>query len=184
MRNRTELAKYFGELGYKTGAEIGTCYGTYAEKLYQNIPDLKLIAVDNWDNPETTRRERGSKVPVETQARIKLAPYDVIIVKKSSMEAAKEIPDESLDFVYIDADHTYESVRDDIREWSKKVRPGGIVSGHDYYEFRSGKGGIIRAVDEYVKKYGYELHLTAWDKENPARDERQPSWWFFKEAPN
>src|SRR3989344_1221990 len=94
MRNRTELAKYFGELGFKTGAEIGTCYGAYAEKLYQNIPDLKLIAVDNWDNPETTRRERDRKVSVETKARAKLAPYGTIIVKKSSMEAVKKVPDE------------------------------------------------------------------------------------------
>ena len=180
MRNRTELAKYFGELGFKSGAEIGTCYGAYAERLYQNIPGLKLIAVDNWDNPETSRRERDRKVSVETKARAKLAPYGTIIVKKSSMEAVKKVPDESLDFVYIDAGHTYKSVKEDIREWSKKVRPGGIVSGHDYYEFRSGRGGIIPAVDEYVKEHGYELHLTDWDKENPAKDERQPSWWFKK----
>lgn len=181
MKNRTELAKYFGELGFKKGAEIGTCYGAYAERLYQNIPGLSLIAVDNWDNPETTRRERGRTVTVEAKARAKLAPYGATIIKKSSMEAVKDVPDEFLDFVYIDADHTYEAVKEDIREWSRKVRPGGIVSGHDYYEFKSGRGGIIPAVDEYIAKYGYKLNLTEWDKTNPERDERQPSWWFVKE---
>ena len=48
------------------------------------------------------------------------------------MQALEDFLDNSLDFVFIDANHTFEYVVNDIAEWSKKVRPGGIISGHDF----------------------------------------------------
>ena len=51
-----------------------------------------------------------------------------------------------VDFVFIDAEHTYEGVRDDIIAWSPKVRPGGIIAGHDYTPERF--PGVVAAVDE------------------------------------
>lgn len=180
MKNRIELARYFGKLGFKYGAEIGACFGYYSEILCKNIPGLKLIAIDNWNNNANTKREMTLHMSGEKVTREKLAPYGATVIKKDSMEAVKDIPDESLDFVFIDADHSYKAVRDDIQEWSKKVRKGGIVSGHDYYVFKSGKGGVIKAVDEYVKEHGYKLELTDWDNKNPVRDDRQPCWYFIK----
>lgn len=181
MKNRTELTQYFADLGFRKGAEIGTCYGFFAARLHETIPGLTLFAVDNWDNPETERREKRHNSPtVEEQCRERLSVYGTIIVKKSSVEASKFINDGQLDFVYIDAGHDYENVKADIEAWTPKVRKGGIVSGDDYYEFRSGKGGVIPAVNEYVAKYGYELNLTEWDNENPLQDERQPQWYFTK----
>jgi|CXWL01.1.fsa_nt_gi predicted O-methyltransferase YrrM len=179
LKNRLELAKYFAKLGFKKGAEIGVCSGHYSEILCQNIPGLKLFAIDNWNNPRNTRRENqlGS---LESITKKKLAPYKATIIKKDSQAAAKKFVDESLDFVYIDADHTYESVKNDIHAWVKKVRKGGIVAGHDYYVFRSGNRGVIDAVNEYVKEHKIKLSTTNWDKENPLRDDRQPSWFFVK----
>jgi predicted O-methyltransferase YrrM len=100
------------------------------------------------------------------------------------MEALADISDESLDFVFIDAGHTYDDVKKDVEEWAKKVRVGGIVSGHDYYESKEGRYGlgIIKAVDEYIKKTGYVLQIIGWDKENPDRDSRQPCWYFVKDT--
>lgn len=180
MKNRLELIQHFGELGFKVGAEIGTCYGVFAEKMYKNIPGLTLFAIDNWSNPETERRERVHERHVETWARNALANYGAIIIKMDSVEAARYVADGSLDFVYIDGDHTYKGAKADIEAWAPKVRIGGIVSGDDYYDFPSGRGGVIPAVDEYVALHNIELHTTPWDKENPDRDERQPAWWFIK----
>lgn len=173
MKNRTELAKYFARLGFKKGAEIGVAYGYYSKVLLDNIPGLNLFSIDPWI-------KRGNKT--YSMAMEILSVYkDCTILRSSSMDAVKDIADESLDFVFIDADHNYESVKEDIREWSKKVRKGGIISGHDYYVFRySGNRGVIDAVNEYVKGHGYELNLTDWDKGNPVKDDRQPSWYFFK----
>jgi len=181
IKNRIELAKYFNELGFKYGAEIGTCFGRYSEILCENIPGLKLLAIDSWNNKQNTARENVAKISGEESTRIKLAPYNADIIKSTSMDAVGLVEDGSLDFVFIDAAHDYHSVAEDIREWSKKVRIGGIVSGHDYYIFRnSGNRGVIDAVDEYIKKYDIELLTTSWDKKNPVRDDRQPCWYFFK----
>ena len=66
------------------------------------------------------------------------------------MNAVKEIPELSLDFIHIDGNHDSDFVIQDLTEWSKRVRPGGIISGHDYY---TGKRGEVKdAVDIYVRE--------------------------------
>ena len=173
MKNRTELVKYFAQLGFKRGAEIGVAYGFFSKRLLEEIPNLNLICVDPW-----LRRRRPEAYAEAIKV---LLPYPgATIIQAFSMDAVRLIPYEWLDFVYIDADHTYESVQNDIQEWTKRVRKGGIVSGHDYYEGRSHTMGVIQAVDEYIKEHQYELKLTDWDLKNPERDERQPSWYFLK----
>ena len=59
---------------------------------------------------------------------------NIIKVRKSSIEAAKDFPDRSLDAVYIDAEHDEESIRADIKAWRPKIKFGGILSGHDYIQ--------------------------------------------------
>lgn len=170
IKNRIELAIYFRNLGFKKGAEIGVFDGRYSEILCQNIPKLILICVDIWP-----------KEPIYQMAKDRLANYGVALVRKSSMEAAKEVRDESLDFVFIDADHKYNAVKKDITLWSKKVKAGGIVSGHDYYVFKfSGNRGVIDAVDEYTREHGHQLHTTVQDWGARSRDDRQPCWYFYK----
>ena len=53
-------------------------------------------------------------------------------IRKTSLDAAELYTDSSLDFVFIDAAHDYKNVRADILAWKEKVKPGGILSGHDY----------------------------------------------------
>lgn len=184
MKNRQELAKYFADLGFKIGAEIGVCKGHYSKTLCETIPGLTLYGIDNWSNTSGSHKERNHRDSAYRQTLYNLGPFidsgQFIIIRKTSMEALADIADESLDFVFIDADHTYEGVKEDVNGWTPKVRKGGIVSGHDYYEFKSGRGGIIPAVDEYVMEHEYELEVTDWDKENPDGDSRQPSWYFIK----
>lgn len=181
LKNRIELAKYFNALGFRYGAEIGACFGRYSEILCQNMPGLKLIAVDNWNTRRNAKREAAANGTGEEITRARLAPYHAVVMKASSMDALRFVEDESLDFVFIDAAHDYKSVAEDIRGWSKKVRIGGIVSGHDYYVFpNSGNRGVIDAVDDFVKERGVALLTTAWDRKNPVSDDRQPCWYFFK----
>ena len=192
MDNRIELAKHFAALGFTIGAEIGVCHGRYSEILCRTNPKLKLLAVDDWRGNSTQRNY--------AIAYRRLRNLNVTIDRRSSMDAVGDVADESLDFVFIDADHKYTSVCDDIREWSKKVRIGGIVSGHDYYITRGQNMGVINAVDEYVAEHGYTLQLTNkirraeslyqhtgkvghaldgnWD--SLTKDDRQPSWYFTK----
>lgn len=183
MKNRIELAKYLSYRGCKIGAEIGVEQGIYSEKLFQNIPGLQLFCIDSWENrphvrhsqAETESRERSYK---ECQER--LAPYNATIIRAKSMEAVQTFQDNTLDFVFIDANHEYSHVKDDIREWTKKVKVGGIVAGHDYYITKAGNSGVIDAVDEYARENGLTLRVTDWDDHNPHRDDRQPCWYFIK----
>lgn len=184
IKNRIELAKHFASLGLKTGAEVGVFAGHYSEILCKTIPGLKLYCIDGWAAYEGYRDRQGEAFFREAydQAIVRLAPYDTEIVRKFSMDAVRDFEDESLDFVYIDGNHGYEYVKQDIEAWSKKVRPGGIVAGDDYYVMRTGNAGVIQAVDEYAKKHGVDMNITPEDKVTIIdHDDRQSQWWFRKE---
>lgn len=179
MKNRAALAKYFTELGFKKGAEVGVFEGSYSKVLLDTMPNLNLLCVDSWSTDTGWGiRKNSASYPVAVE---KLSHYhNATILKGSSVDVAKDILDGSLDFVYIDADHTYESVKADISAWGPKVRAGGIISGHDYFHARNGQVGVVPAVDEYAKEHGLEIKTTDWDNDNPVRDERQPNWYLIK----
>ena len=175
MKNRRELAKHFAKLGFKKGAEVGVFWGYYSRILLDTIPELELLCIDTWDMGETG--DEALRIAKET-----LLKYSgVKLMMTKSVEAAKDVPDNSLDFVFIDAAHDYENVRKDIEAWYPKVKSGGIVSGHDYFKGHSIQNvQVIQAVDDFVTKHNLKLELTDWDKRNPYKDDRQPCWYFTK----
>jgi len=144
------LTGLFGELGFKVGAEIGVLQGKYSKWICIKDKGVKLYLIDpyqSYDDYSADRTQEFMDASYE-EAKVRLAKFNVEFVKKSSMDAVKEFADNSLDFVYIDGNHAFEWVMEDIIEWSKKVKPGGIVSGHDYssYMFQ-----VKDAVDVWVK---------------------------------
>lgn len=158
------LVDLYAALGYVRGAEIGVDRGLFAADICQANPGVKLYGVDPWlDYPEYGEnyvQDYANGCYLEASAR--LARYNVELIRAKSMDAVHQFADGSLDFVYIDGNHAYDFVKADITEWSKKVRPGGIVSGHDYcrprnrarWQFQE----VIRAVNEYVA----ENHIAPW----------------------
>lgn len=162
MGSRDSLADVFAALGYNTGAEIGVWKGQYSEILCKANPKLKLYCVDPWapfrQSGETGSARLAEKRFESTQARLK--PYPNVIFKRmSSYEASLEIPDGSLDFVYIDALHDFDNAIRDILYWEPKVRVGGIVSGHDY--FYHPEVGVVQAVNAYTAAHGIDkLYVT------------------------
>ena len=183
IRTRNDLITLFRESGFKVGAEIGVADGKFSERLLRLIPGLKLYCVDPWGVYQgsgtcggTVRQDRNYQGAKERLTKPE-NNYNVEFLRMMSMEALKYVPDGSLDFVFIDGNHKFDYVMMDIIEWSKKVRKGGIVSGHDYYYFRN--GGVIEAVNAYVKTHNLELRLT---EANVAvrRDEKCPSFYWTK----
>lgn len=172
MKNRLELAKYLAEQGFTKGVEVGVFAGYFSEVLCKAMPGLDLICVDIWGF--------GKYKKAEQECLERLRPYNVSIIKKYSVEAAKDVPDGSLDFVYIDGAHDYDNVKADIQAWAPKVRVGGIVALDDFYDFPSGKGGVMQAATEYASHHHFNLKLTDWDIDNPIRDDRQPNAWFVR----
>ena len=171
-KGRDELAKLF----YGKGAEIGVEQGAFSEVICKANPGVILYCIDAWaayDGYLDHRRQKKLD-RFYWRARKLLRPYNCIFIRKFSMDAVRDFEDCSLDFVYIDANHSYKSVMEDIIEWSKKVKPGGIVAGHDYVDHWS-RGETYRvkpAVDDYAKKQGIELTIYGADE--------FPSWMFIK----
>lgn len=161
--NRRRFVQLLGEHGLVHGAEIGVERGRFSEYIFKNTKVESLVCVDPWK----WKRSRGQ----HEDAVRRLSPYNARIIWKPSLEALAEVEDESLDFVYIDGDHTFDYVMTDIIWWSKKVRIGGVVSGHDYYRFR--RAGVVPAVDVYTREHG----ITRWF----VTDEKLPTWFWIRE---
>ena len=89
------------------------------------------------------------------------------------MEAVKDFKPESIDFVYIDGDHSFETVYEDLTEWSKIVKKGGIVSGHDYFKvsFSHRRKPVMLAIDKYLAENNIEKFFMV--------NHRNESSWFF-----
>lgn len=157
---RKELIQMLKERGAKVGAEIGTDHGQYAEQLCAGIPGLKLYCVDPWvayvEGEQSHSQEEMDNIQAEARRRLK--PYQTVIYPGMSMDCLKWIPNESLDFVFIDGNHEFSFVYEDIVEWTKKVKPGGIVCGHDYKVDPVNNYGVIEAVQKYTK----ENHIAPW----------------------
>ena len=146
--DRKRLMQLFGEWGLTKGAEIGVDGGTFADYMFGVIPGLELIGVDPWvrdiRNKDSSRKKR--------QAENALAGKAWRQMHMTSEEAAPQIPDWSLDFIYIDGNHRFDFAMLDLILWARKVRQGGIIAGHDYYRFRD--GGVVPAVDVFTHQHG------------------------------
>jgi len=183
---RENLPALFHELGFAVGAEIGVDAGSYSLIICEGIPKLKLYCVDSWTlYPEYRDKFTQKKMDdALALANYRLQKYDVKFINKFSMDAVKMFPDESLDFVYIDANHEYPFVTQDIIYWSKKVRGGGIVAGHDYYETIAvdSRCHVIPAVVGYTWAYKIKPWFVIGTKakiEGQVRDGKR-SWMWVK----
>jgi len=152
------------------GAEIGVFAADLSERLL-NRPDLSLLMVDSWvgQHPEayTDSDDYHANLSQQQQDafyemsrnRVTFANGRANILRLPSVEAAKLVPDESLDFVFIDADHSYEGCSSDIQAWLPKLKADGILAGHDYDNSEYPKWGVKHAVDEFCNATGYPVEL-------------------------
>lgn len=156
ISRKVGLVDMFKELGFKVGVEVGTDRGGYARDICSRYPELKLYTMDPYQpyNEGSEVKDINKMIEIESEARETLLKYPncVFLAGTTSMQTVKRFQDDSIDFVFIDGNHEYEHVYEDIVEWTKKVKPGGIVAGHDYVENESRKYGVIEAVNKYVEE--------------------------------
>ena len=150
------------------GAEIGVNKGHNALYICNIIQPKILYLIDPWNN----FFDPGSgEIIGETQyiaTKKLLEPFSCCrFIKKTSYEANKEFTDTFFDFVYIDADHTYNAVLSDMVGWYPKVKKGGILSGHDF---------SIISIDKAVKLFCQKTRI---DKLYVQNNE---DWWLKKEC--
>ena len=131
--------------------EVGVGRGDNAIAMLSSIPHAKFYLVDSYDvNNSTfqfgrifTLEERSEFI---NDLKKNLEPFKdrAKLLILDSAEAAKRFPDDYFDFVYIDGQHEYISVLNDLKSWFPKIKRGGLISGHDY-----GCAGVNRALEEY-----------------------------------
>jgi len=164
------------------GAEIGVKTGNYSDLLLRHWKGKQLVSIDPWlsDDPEAyvdrsnVSQDQFERFYIQTRERLSTYGQRSDIWRLTSVEAARKVADHSLDFVYIDARHDYESVKEDLNAWFAKVKPGGIFAGHDYVDgmLPQGDFGVKSAVDEFFAERGIPVRGT----EGPSAVEQFPSW--------
>jgi hypothetical protein len=137
-----------------TFVEVGTWFGksiTYAvESSLAQGKRINFVAVDTFEgSPEEPLVQPDGRdiYRLYLENTREFTKY-ITTLKLSSVEAARLFDDKSLDFVFIDGSHLYESVRDDIAAWAPKIKSGGIIAGHDYDTPEDEFNGVKKAVDE------------------------------------
>lgn len=151
---RKDLGVLFQRLGYRRGAEIGVWAGEFSEQLCLANPGVSLICVDPWKAYDTygdPKNDQKRLAAAYQTATARLKPYGCDLKRMTSLEAAATVPDGSLDFVYLDGNHGKEYVLADLAAWVPKVRPSGIVAGHDYeIKKKHAHLQVQEAVDEFA----------------------------------
>jgi predicted O-methyltransferase YrrM len=113
------------------GVELGVWEGALFGYLLAAFPDLHLTGVDRWLAIGTYAGKDMANAEAKARKILEAHPGRARLLKEDTVMASLGIPDESLDFVFIDASHDTESVTADIRAWFPRVRSGGALTGHD-----------------------------------------------------
>jgi hypothetical protein len=166
--DRDELPEVLNRRGLLgTGVEVGVRKGEFSERILSSWSGKRLISVDAWSTRSDPDESAAGHRANFDEARERLARFgDRSEVRRvESTVAADAISPASLDFVYIDARHEYQSVAADIAAWAGRVRSGGLLCGHDYFNgVRMGQSyGVRRAVDEFCASRGIKLATTRLD---------------------
>lgn len=146
------------------GAEVGVQEGDHSDSILKELNITKLYLIDVWE----TYKEYEPKFDNLRNYTMVLKRFKkdkrVEIIKAYSRDGSKEIEDGSLDFVYIDANHDYKYVYEDMDCWYPKVRKGGVLAGHDIFNCV----GVLDAVRDWCVKHQIDFEIEA------------PDWYFIK----
>ena len=175
---------------YGKGVEIGVFKGQFSREIL-SIWGGTLYMVDVWrplgeEYEDVSNHKSHVNAYSETMSNISGFEERGIMIRSSSKKASEIFPDGSLDFVYIDANHSYDFVCEDIKIWFPKLKKGGIFAGHDYIDIDwysdpiyapnrkdkyiylnwegevtyAGVFGVNPAVDEFCIENGYDVKVT------------------------
>lgn len=151
-------------LKLKRGAEVGVWKGETSEYLLNKHKKLTMLCVDPYEFYEHYNKhhslgkynsqEKLNNLCEAVRNRLKKKfGSRVWWARKRSTEAAKQVKDGSLDFVFLDGNWGYSYVKADIEAWLPKIRKGGIIIGHRLNSNKDGPNCVSRAVLHTLKDY-------------------------------
>lgn len=144
------LVIYAKDIGAKRIVEVGCKDGKTTAHLLANLPEAEVVAIDPWaplpNQAEDYSDHDFAKIEKDFWERCGQHRDRVKMLKMTSLEAATQVEDGSQDLIFIDAGHDEPNCSADIEAWFPKVRPGGMLSGHDYQQKFP---GVMRAVAKH-----------------------------------
>lgn len=186
---REDLAKVAQDYFYKTGkaVEVGVYQGHFMENALKSWSG-KYYAVDAWAFRDDNSKDRNFKDDATNDENFSLTlerakPHGdrVELIRMLSVNASEKFEDDTIDWVYIDALHTYDACLADMHAWWKKLRPGGLMSGDDFgnaenfellddnrrkdltHLHQTAKGsnwGVVKATHDFAREHGVILHTS------------------------
>ena len=134
--------------------------------------DGMVYAIDHWQgNPGTANVTEAPKAYETFCHNLKVLELEkfVTIIKEDSIKAASHLPLDSLDFVFLDADHRYTPFKQDVLNYLALIRPGGVLCGHDCNGLYSKMGEDERRIidvhleEDYVDGYHCGITKALWE---------------------
>jgi hypothetical protein len=178
FENRVDMIQTLLKEGM-VGCEIGVFAGEFAEQLYARKP-AELYLIDAWEGEPESRMlfsgdqdgNNGTSYPdfylyAKVVNQFSDCP-NVKILKGWTTDVLPTLPDNYFDYIYMDADHSYEGMKRDLKLILPKVKPNALILGHDY-EMNFAKAtipwkfGVKQAVDEFCKEFDYKLVAKGMD---------------------
>ncbi len=154
----------------KVCAEIGVNQGVFSEQIIKLTHPSKLHLIDAWGDAD--RYHDGLKLVVEDKFADKIKTGQVEINVGFSTSVLKNMPDNYFDWVYLDTDHSYKVTVQELNVLKDKVKPDGIIAGHDYIIGNWAgdiRYGVIEAVSELCINSNWEMiFLTINKNEMPS----------------
>jgi hypothetical protein len=148
-----ELIEEGAFLKLQRGAEIGVFEASTSVHLLTSFSSLQLLCVDPFVEYSAHEEDKTAEKmsACESKARSRLAAFGsrATIIKNFSVQASKSVDSDSLDFVFIDAIHSFDAVTEDLHAWYRTVRPGGLVAGHDF-----SWPGVKEALEKFIEPLG------------------------------
>lgn len=149
-------------------AEIGVARGRFSSQLVGTCRPSLLVLVDPWlqqeqqvyfgDTNNTVQNEQDRRFNDVIRRFASSVPgRECRVLRKFSVDAAREFDDGSFDWVFIDGNHSHEACLEDLRAWAPKVTADGLLCGHDFAvhaKARSAKYGVVSAVRQFVEETG------------------------------
>jgi hypothetical protein len=150
-------------------AEIGVFRGELSGEILFNCNPNELFLIDCWnvsENPDDAlcfrNKVEGDVIynEVLNNFSAQISSGQINIIRDYTTNCVDKFPDKFFDWIYLDADHTYEAVKRDLELFEPKIKDDGFILGHDYTNSalaQQQKFGVIEAVNEFVKKYNYHF---------------------------
>lgn len=143
--------------------EIGTYRGEFAEMIFDvlkpkelHLIDPYLVGNEKYSDGLSIAYSTENDLEIATERFSKKDADGVVFWLGLSEEMAIKFDNGAYDFIYVDGDHTYRGVLIDLLKYLKKIKPFGIIAGHDYHSVFD---GVKKAVDDFCELCGYEMLL-------------------------